>query len=302
MHPAHAAEDICLKSSSTHPEFNVVGAILVPEDLWKGGWVKALRAPVARATFVAAAMETGIWHPVKLEEHGLKRIGSLHDASRHLRRLRNGERARKTGVVILDKDIGAGGRVAYWANHPVFHLLNLKWRSPRFDQVLFYALNSLTGRMRYHFWSGSMTTEQPGSADYATAVLPDPTMLRTALSNRRDAADLAELDWLVLSLATYTHATRARHKELAWEAAAITSSAFSRAVLLHPPLLVSWRELADSFAEKVWDPAGLEGIFRADLLRIPKDVEFLTRRGVLDLPPEAMVLAGLQPDTSSELS
>lgn len=264
----------------------------MPNELQRSFWGAALKRPVARATFAAAAMKACIWDPVRLEEYVLKRNGSLQAPTRHLRRLVTGTPARKPIVMELERGLG-GGTVPYWANHPVFQLLDLRRNDPLFDQRIFYALNSISGKMRYYLWSRRQTRATAGSADYATAVIPDVSMLKRALRDRRNAEHLAELDWLVLSLATHTLAMRGRHTELAWEAAFVTNAVFDRAVLLHPPLLVTWRELADAFAEKVWDPVNLGGIFRTGVEGIPSKVEDFTKHGLLAVPPEAMAMADL---------
>lgn len=292
MQPARAPADSPVKSSATHPQFNVVVPIPVPNELQKAFWSGPLKRPVARATFAAAAMRAGIWDPVRLEEYVLKRNRSLQAPTRHLRRLVNGTPARKPIVMELERGLG-GGFVAFWANHPVFQLLDLDWSSKSLDQTLFYALNSISGKMRYYIWPRRQTTSAPGSADYATAVIPDVSMLRRALRDRRNAEHLPELDWLVLSLVTYILAARGRHTELAWEAAFVTNAAFDRAVVLHPPLLVTWRELADAFAAKVWDPVDLRGIFRTGVEGVPRWAESLNEQGILAVPPEAMAMADL---------
>lgn len=264
----------------------------MPDELQVGDWSKPLRRPVALATYVAAAMQTGIWSPGRLEAHIQKRNNSLLAPTRHLYRLRAGTPAYKPGVMDIQRALG-GYAVAYWANHPVFHLLDMDEHGPLFDKTILFALNSISGATRHHLWPAMQTTGAPGSADMATALVPDASSLRKALKDRDAADGLPELDWLVLSLATYKQAQRARDADLAWEAAFITNAAFSRAVVLHPSLLVAWQTIAHVMADRVWGPAGLEGVHLSDVKVIPDTVRFLVARGVLSLPKEFLELAGL---------
>lgn len=282
-----------MKNSSTHPELNVVAPTFVPDELWKGVWGKQLRRPVARATYVATAMQLGIWEPVRLEKELLKRSGSYQHPERKLRRLRDGTPARKPGVIQISHALGGDMVVPYWANHPIFHLLDLDVHSPYFDLTILYSVNSISGPLRRYMWPREQATSA-GSVDAHRAQIPDTSTLRAAFMDRNEADGLSEIDWLTLSLVTYVLAKRSRDDELAHEAAFVTCSAFDYAVMLQPPLLAAWRDLANVMADRVWDPSGLSGIFRPGGKRVPMNLQFFMDKGVLSLPDELLALASAE--------
>lgn len=132
-----------------------------------------------------------------------------------------------------------------------------------------------------------------GSLDARKAKIPDTSALRAALMDRKEADGLSEINWLTLSLLTYVLAQRSRDDELAHEAAFVTCSAFEYAVMLHPPLLAAWRDLKEIMEKRIWDPAGLSGIFRPGG-NLPEKLRFFMDKGALSFPNELLEIADLR--------
>jgi hypothetical protein len=237
-------------------------------------------------------METGKWAPVELEKHLLAAVGSIQKPERTLRRLAQGVPLSKPGVMSIQRAL-KNGAVLYWANHPIFHLLDLRPNDPQFDLVLSYSLNSISGEVRDHFWPAAQSGSSAGSADITTAQIPDISSLRNALRDRKKTQGLQELDWFVLGLVTFTQAQRSRNPDVAWNAAFVTNEAFEAAVILNPPLLASWRDLADLLAAQVWDPVRLAGIYRTAAGNLPDRLQRFVRDQVDTYPPELLSMAGV---------
>lgn len=236
-------------------------------------------------------MATGEWHPIRLEEVLLKLSGSYHVATGKLRRLVQGMPAGKPGVMEIQRALPAHP-IVYWANHPVFHLLDVELNSPTFDQVLMYALNSVSGPIRRHLWPG-LSGEQAGTADARFAPIPDLTALSNALGDTDEWGRLGDLDKLTLSLATRQLAERARNLRIALKAAKLTLPSFLAAMLRHQPLLVSHQDLIQVMIDRVWGPMGDDDIASG----IPKVLVILqdSLQSELKLSDEMMHLSGLRP-------
>lgn len=236
-------------------------------------------------------MATGEWHPIRLEEVLLKRSGSYQVATGKLRRLVQGMPAGKPGVMEIQRALPEHP-IVYWANHPVFHLLDVESNSPAFDQVIMYALNSLSGPIRRHLWPG-LSGEQAGTADTKFAPIPDLTALSNALGDTDAWARLGDLDKLTLSLATRQLAERSRNLRIALKAAKLTLPSFLAAMLRHQPLLVSHRDLTQIMTDRVWRPAGDDDLFAS----LPAVMVMLgdSLQSEFKLSDEVMHLSGLRP-------
>lgn len=184
--------------------------------------------------------------------------------------------------------------IAYWANHPIFHLLEVNLYSPEFEQVLMYALNSVPGQVRQHLWPGSKS-DLAGSADMQIAPLPDMTALRSAFTDRTDRGTTSLIAGLTLSLATNLQAQRSREGRVAWDAAKDTAVAFAAAAPYHPPLLAGSQELAEVLMKRVWEPAGIEDFAEGNIKLAKLITKDYHEKGEVDYAPELLELAGIIP-------
>lgn len=257
-----------------------------------GFWSKPLKRPVALATFAAAASATGIWNPHQLEKDLLKRSGSYQAAQGKLRRLLQGMPAVKANVVAMQLAL-PGYPIVYWANHPIFHLLETDIHGRVFDQVLMYALNSVPGPLRKHLWPRSKS-ELPGSVDMHIAPLPDVTALSNAFTDRYGSNKTPPLASLTLSLAANLEAQRARNGKLASQTAFDTCVSFTAAALLHPPLLAAYHDLSEVMMERVWKPADLEDFAETNKKLLPLMTDQLQEKGELHYAPELLEIAGIK--------
>lgn len=260
-----------------------------------GFWSKPLKRPVALATFAAAASATGIWNSRQLEKDLLKRSGSYQAAQGNLRRLLQGMPAVKGNVVAMQRAL-PGHPIVYWANHPIFHLLDVDLHSPDFELALMFALNSIPGPLRRHFWPRS-DNELPGSAHMYIAPLPDMTALIKALEDRTSHSSATALGKLTLDLAANLQAQRSRNTDMAWRTAHETCVSLTLAALFHPPLLAAYHDLTDLMMERVWKPAGMEKFAESFRSLLKVMTHFLQDKGDATYAPELLEIAGIVPAT-----
>ncbi|WP_163839457.1 hypothetical protein [Pseudoxanthomonas sacheonensis] len=164
------------------------------------------------ATYAEAALATGIWDPLKLEAELLRRkpstLSTRGDRQSklsvrgELRSLLKGSAPRKQLVARIACSL-PDRAVTYWANHPLFHMLDAQGNEPKLHASIVYALDSLEGPIRDYFWRGAETSWDRGSANLQADIFPESAALEAALNDRKKWETLSELDWLVLNVAVY---------------------------------------------------------------------------------------------------
>lgn len=271
-----------------HLAFDVVAPHPVPSELQRGRWKPPLSKPVALATYTAVAMAVEEWDPVALERRvlaGASDLGHLDTPQYHLRRLLSGMPFFKPALVELQNQL-PDVPVLYWANHPVFHLLALRESDVELDLVLLYALNSVSGPIRHHMWPFGHAEVLEGPANIGLARLPDPEQLKRALLDTGAAAQLSNVEWLTLALATFFAAERSNDRSLAAHAASVTNWTFLDAVLLNPPLLAGWSGVFEAMAKRVWERAGISSSLQSTYATLSTRLRILRRSNTLHYPPE----------------
>lgn len=266
----------------------VVTPILVPRCLaYKGQWGPQVRSCVGMATYCEAAMKIGIWETTPLERELRRRADS--DAPTHgtFRAFLHGGAPSGTTVTNLDRSL-PDAAVAFWANHPIFHMLDCARGDKLFDPVMTYAIDSIWGTVREHFWPWGQTGSEPGSANPGLEIFMDGAAIASALNDRAAVEALSDIDWLVLNMASYFLAKRANHLAIAKRAADTTSRVFSTVVHQYPQLLVTWLALEKAMAARIWNVEGIDYRHQA-VLCDPKNVVSTHLHSIF--PPELIALA-----------
>lgn len=264
------------------------------------------------AVYAEAALATGIWDPLKLEAELLRqqpselstqrgKHGKAAPARVELRSLLKGSAPRKPLVSRIAISL-PGSAIAYWANHPLFHLLDAQDNEPLLHSSTVYALDSLEGPIRRHFWRGAYMSWERGSAEPKAEIILARASFQAVLNDSQNGEHLSELDWLVLNVAIYFQAKRLRAFDLAERAALNADSGFQLAVLQHPQLLVSWDGLREVMEDKVWSVALKESKFRHNHKNgIPATFNRLSMISSYSFPDELLELAGLNKRTPEVL-
>lgn len=280
----------------------MVAPIAVPQGLAnKALWGAPLRRSVALATYTEAALATDEWDPLKLEAELLRRRQSELPTTGELRSVLKGSAPRKHLVARIASSL-PDRAIAYWANHPLFHMLDARGNEPLLHASIVYALDSLEGPIRGYFWRATDTDWSRGSADPQADIFPEAAALEAALNDRREQETLSELDWLVLNVAIYFQAKRLRAFDLVERAALNADSGFLLAVLQHPQLLVSWDGLREVMEDKIWGVASKESKFRHNHKDgIPAAFNHLSMISSYSFPDELLKLAGLNKKTPEVL-
>lgn len=223
-------------------------------EILNSGWLDPeTRALVARAVFAEIAISAGgIWDPRDLEAEVRKRNNDrrgLRDRSNY-KNMWSGKHEPSKSILMEALRAYPDAQVIFWAEHPLFFLLNKPKRDSSIvsQASVAYALNSIPGPLRALIWKSELSYDPwTGHQLHQLHASRMSDIMGDSLFD-----ELPALLKITIATALAKYAMAMDDDKSFVRASRLTNGCFVEAIATTSNLYIQWRQLQSSLASQLW--------------------------------------------------